>query len=260
MKKKILIVVILLLVVILAISAWKVWEIASEYIKGAKVYSRVESYVSIPEKLLQPDAPKPDPNMEMEPVEEGPLFPEVDFEALWEQNPDVVGWIYIPDTKINYPILQGKDNDQYLKRMIDGKYNSAGSIFLEAGIPKNFSSQNNPIYGHRMKNGTMFAGIAKYTSQAYYDEHPVAYLVTPEKNYIVHLFSGRVVSVWGNTWDTSFTEDGFADWLDEACRKSYFSSKAVPTTNDHILTFSTCTYEREDVRFVVHGIMEEYIP
>ena len=266
MKKKILILVILLLVLILAFSGWKLAGILADYMKGAQVYSEMEDYVSIPEQIRQPEAAEPEETVPEEALPEEteapevPVFPEVDFEALWEQNPDVVGWIYIPDTKVNYPVLQGVDNDQYLRHLITGKYNTAGSIFLEAGIADDFSSQNNPIYGHRMKNGTMFADIAKYRTQEYYEDHPIGYLVTPEKNYIVHMFSGYVISAWGNAWDTSFSEEGFAKWLDGVCRKSEFSSDVVPTTNDRILTFSTCTYEREDARFVVHAVMEEYVP
>ena len=262
MKKKVLIVAILLLVVILVISGWKLWEIISEYAQGAKVYSVMEDYVSIPESILQPDPTEApgEGNIEQTQPEE-PAFPEVDFEALWEQNPDVVGWIYIPDTKVNYPILQGEDNDKYLYRLITGKYNSSGSIFLEADIPADFSSQNNPIYGHNMKNGTMFAPITRYKEQKFYDAHPTAYLVTPECNYLVHLFSAYVTSAYsGKAWTTSFSQPDFEKWLKDVEKRSYFASDVVPTVDDRVLTFSTCTYETDDARFVVHGVMEAYNP
>jgi len=264
MKKKILIILIIILVLILAFSAWKLISIVSEYMKGEQVYATMEEYVSIPEANPQPEPiekeTEPEEAVPEETEPEAPPFPEVDFGALWAQNTDVVGWIYIPDTKINYPVLQGETNDTYLRHLINGKYNTAGSIFLEAGIPMDFSSQNNPIYGHRMRNGTMFADIAKYRTQKYYEAHPVGYLVTPDCNYVLHIFSGYVTSAFGDAWDTSFSEQGFDQWLKSVDKKSCFTSPVTPTTEDRILTFSTCTYEQEDARFVVHAVMEAYVP
>ena len=268
MKKKLLIVLIIILILILAFSAWKLGSILLDYAKGEQVYAEIEELVSIPETTTRPTVPKNTEPLETQPEEtvpeetepEAPPFPEVDFEALWKKNKDVVGWIYIPDTKVNYPVLQGYDNNQYLRHMIDGKYNTAGSIFLEAGVPCDFSSQNNPIYGHRMKNGTMFADIAKYKTQKYYEAHPVGYLVTPDANYVLHIFSGYATDAYGDAWDTSFSEAGFNKWLKSVSKKSCFTTDVVPTTEDRILTFSTCTYELEDGRFVVHAVMEAYAP
>ena len=262
MKKKniVLIVAILLLVLVLVFSAWKVVSIFMEYMKGVKVYSEMDDYVSMPAQPPLPTNAALEEEAQPEQTEPAKSpFPEVDFDALWAQNSDVVAWIYIPDTNVNYPILQGYDNEQYLYHMINGECNSAGSIFLEAGLPNDFSSKNNPIYGHRMKNGTMFADIVKYTTQKFYEEHAVGYLITPDSNYVLHMFSGYVTDTGADAWDTSFSEAGFEKWLKNVGRKSYFSSEVVPTTEDHILTFSTCTYEREDGRFVVHAVMEEYI-
>lgn len=262
-KKSILIIVIILLVVVFVFSAWKAMDILLEYIKGEVVYSAMDQYVSIPENIgiIRNPALETEETVAGEEPEEpqAPVFPEVDFEALWEENPDVVGWIYIPDTKVNYPILQGEDNDAYLYHLITGEYNSSGSIFLEAGIPGDFSSQNNPIYGHNMKNGSMFAAVTRYKDQEFYDEHPVAYLITPEKNYTVWIFSAYVTNAWGNAWTTSFSRLGFEEWLQAVGKKSYFASDVVPDADDCILTFSTCTYETDDARFVVHGILEEYV-
>lgn len=261
MKKKLYIVVILILVFILVFSGWKLWQILSEYTKGVEVYTEMEDYVSIPEVILKPRPTAPSQDVELEDSQrEVHVFPEVDFLVLWEQNPDVVGWIYIPDTKVNYPILQGETNDTYLRHLITGKYNSAGSIFLEAGIPADFSSKNNPIYGHNMKNGSMFAGITHYKKQSFYDEHPIAYLVTPDCNYVVRLFSGYVTGVQGNAWTPYFDDEEFAQWLEQVSERSCFSSDVVPSPVDRVLTFSTCSYETDNARFVVHGVLEEYIP
>lgn len=262
MKNFVLWIVILLLVGVFIFSAWQLTDIFLEYRRGEQTYTELEQFVSIPETTEPTKSQKTEPAatpIQTQPEEEEVLpWPEVDFAALQQKNPDVVGWIYIPGTKVNYPIVQGADNDQYLYRLLTGEYNSAGSIFMDARVNRDFSSQNTPIYGHNMKNGTMFAGITGYKSQEFYDEHPIAYLVTPEKNYLVHLFSGYVVSVWEDAWDVVFEEEDFYQWLDDIQRKSYFAADALPGSQDRIVTFSTCTYETDSSRFVVHGILEEY--
>jgi len=268
MKKAILIIVIILLVGVFAYSAWNVVGTLLEYRKGEAFYEDLNQYVSTPEEAVKPKKPARKPLLfkatepttppETQPQEGYPEL-EVDFDALLELNQDVVGWIYIPDTIISYPVLQGRNNDQYLYRLLTGAYNGAGSIFLDADVASDFTGKNHPIYGHNMNNGTMFAELMGYKNQEFFDAHPKAYLLTPEKNYVVHLFSGYVIDAWGNAWDTTFSDRTFQEWLDTLQRRSYFASDVVPTVEDHVLTFSTCSYEVTEGRFVVHGILEEYV-
>lgn len=262
MKKGILIAVAVVLLCVLAFSAWKVVDIWQEYRTGEQFYVKMNEYVSIPEtEATKPQkTDKTAATEETQPEEPAEaVWPVVDFAALKAINPDVVGWIYIPDTNVNYPILQGKDNDQYIYHLMTGEYNSSGSIFLEAGIASDFTEQNNVIYGHNMKNGTMFAELTRYKGQEFYDAHPVAMLLTPEGNFYVRIFSGYVTDIWDDAWVSAFSQTDFRQWLDERGRKSYFDSDVIPTTDDLILTFSTCTYETDNARFVVHGVLEEYI-
>lgn len=260
MKRIVLLIAILLLLGVFVFSAWQLTGIFLEYRRGEQTYTEMEQFVSIPTTTTPTQPKETEPaateQEQAEPEEEIP-WPEVDFVALQQVNPDVVGWIYIPETNVNYPIVQGETNDQYLYHLLTGEYNSAGSIFMDARVNGDFSGQNTPIYGHNMKNGTMFAGITGYKSQEFYDAHPIAYLVTPEKNYLIRLFSGYVVSAEGDAWDVVFEED-FSLWLEELQRKSYFAADVVPDSHDRIVTFSTCTYETDNSRFVVHGILEAY--
>jgi len=267
MKKGIFVILIILLIGVFVFSGWKVFGILREYRIGENFYQDMEQFISVPEpeetkpknKETSPKEGEP-VTASTEPAPAEPVWPEVDFAALREINPDVVGWVYIPGTRVNYPILQGDTNDTYLYHLMTGEYNGAGSIFLEADIQPDFSAQNNPIYGHHMKNGTMFADIADYRDQTFYDAHPYAMLLTPEGNYYVRIFSGYVTDAWDDVWETAFYEDDFALWLRKLERQSYFSSEVVPTTEDRIVTFSTCTYEYNDARFVVHGVLEAYTP
>lgn len=271
MKKIMHIFLIILLLGVFLFSGWQVAQILLEYHQGEQTYEELEQFITFTEPVqmetvqtepAQAETTQTEPTQQEEvheSKEEAVLkpWPDVDFEALWQINTDVVGWIYIPDTNVNYPIVQGKDNDQYLYHMINGEYNNAGSIFLQMQIPSDFSGKNSPIYGHNMKNGTMFADITGYKGQAFYDAHPVAYLITPTQTYLVHIFSGYVADVWGDAWQTEFAEEEFHQWLESRQRKSYFTPLRNAAPEDHILTFSTCTYETDNSRFVVHGILEE---
>lgn len=271
MKKAIRVFLIVILLGVFLFSGWKVTEILQEYRRGKQTYDQMEQFVSFTEperseEIVQKeeDAPVEEIVQKEETVptehQEDTLrpYPSVDFDSLRQLNSDVVGWIYIPDTEINYPVVQGKDNEQYLHHMINGEYNDAGSIFLQTQIPSDFSGQNSPIYGHNMKNGTMFADITGYKNQQFYDAHPVAYLITPEEVYLVHIFSGYVSDTWDDAWQTQFSEEEFSQWLSSRQRKSYFTPIRNATVEDRILTFSTCTYETENSRFVVHGFLEVY--
>lgn len=262
MKKPVMIGLIVVLLGVFLFSAWQIIDILTEYRKGEQTYERLEHYISMPETTPKETTPnktdKDAQTPETQPEEVESPFPEVDFAALKVINEDVVGWIYIPDTRVNYPIVQGENNDEYLYHLLTGEYNGSGSIFLESKVKRDFTTRNSPIYGHNMKNDTMFADIVDYKSQEFFDAHPTAMLMTPEKNYYVHLFSGYVTDSWGSAWDTSFTDETFASWLKEVKGKSKFTSDVVPTATDKVLTFSTCTYDIEDGRFVLHGILEEY--
>lgn len=114
----------------------------------------------------------------------GDGIPQVDFDALRAINPDVVGWIYVPGTVINYPVVQGDDNDYYLTHLFDGTYNVSGSIFLDAdqGAP-GCSGQQTTIYGHHMNNQAMFYEIDETYRQEEFDKIETAYYITPDATY-----------------------------------------------------------------------------
>jgi len=115
---------------------------------------------------------------------------------------------------------------------------------------------NTVIYGHRMKNGTMFAALGNYQEQVYYDAHPVFLLVTPEGRYVVELFSGYVADTAESAWMLDFSdEQAYLAWLEEVGEKSAFSSKVSPRAEDRVVTLSTCSYEFENARFVLHGVL-----
>ena len=250
MKKFICILLILVLLGVLGYCVWQIVGITDEYQAGVEVYEELEQFVVMPETVpVETTADEETVEVETEPA--AIQWPEVDFEALSQVNGDIVGWLYIPGTVINYPVVQGADNEYYLKHLFNGKTNSSGCIYLDCGAEGDFTSMNSVLHGHHMKNGSMFAGICKYKDQSYFDEHPTAMLLTPDGNYLVEFFSGYVCEVTADAWDYDFDDA----WLDKRIRSSYFEADVVPTTEDRILTLSTCCYDFKDARFVLHGIL-----
>jgi sortase B len=198
----------------------------------------------------QPGQTEPE---ETEPVQIGPI---IDFVGLKEINEECVGWIYIEDTRINYPVMQGKDNDYYLNHLINKKWNGGGSIFMDYRVNADMSERHCILYGHRLKNGNMFHGLTKYKKQSYYEAHPTGYFVTPEQTYLIEFFSAYVVSAEEDAWRLQFASDEeYEAWLKKAKDRSYFKSSVSPTAADKVLTMSTCTYEIDDARLVLVGIL-----
>lgn len=182
----------------------------------------------------------------------------VDFEALRAQNDDVIGWIYCPGTVINYPIVQGDDNSYYLNHLVSREYNACGTIFLDIEHSASFDEPNAVLYGHAMLNGSMFASISNYRDQTYFDEHPIMYLLTPEKNYMVKLFSGYDTVAMSDSYYNEFESD---DAQDLAVRRyinaSDFETNVSLGTEDHIITLSTCASGSDYARYVVQGKLIE---
>ena len=175
----------------------------------------------------------------------------VDFDQLKAINEDVVGWLYCAGTHINYPVVQAADNEYYLYRLVDRTWNENGSLFLDYRSPDDFSGINNIIYGHHMRSGAMLADLTKYKTQSFYDEHPSMYLATPQQHYRLDLFAGCVVSGADSIYMGNVTQD----ILQRCFNYSTFRSQFDEVPEGRVLTLSTCSYEYEEARYVVMGVL-----
>lgn len=179
----------------------------------------------------------------------------IDFEALKRINSDAAAWLYCPDTKIDYPVMRAHDYDWYLHHLADGTYNANGSLFFDYNCPEDLSGGLSIIYGHHMKSGGMFGSLTKYKAQEYYEQHPYLYLYTEQENYRIDLIYGCVISA-GEWRDRAFMyEVNRSALLSYAASKTTFESSAEYTDQDRFLVLSTCTYEFDDARYVVIGVL-----
>lgn len=226
-----------------------------EYRTGEEAYHALtEAMTAVPPAAADPADPEQTSEQSSEQTE---VIPQVDFAALRQLNPDVVGWLYAPDTVISYPVVQGSDNTYYLDHLFDGTRNSAGCLFLDSGC-QGLEGENSVIYGHHMKNGTLFASLENYQDQDYYDAHPRLFLITPEQTLTIELFSAYVTGEEGEAWQLTFSSrEEYGKWLERIQERSCFVSDVVPQDTDRVLTLSTCDYTFQGARFVCHGLVWE---
>ena len=251
-----------------AFSGYQVYSILTEYRVGEESAQSLQQYITLQTEApwTEPAAPEataaavqaPDDPLSTEtigatePAEPSTDYPVVDFDALQKINPDVLGWILIEDTGINYPIVQGEDNDHYLSHLADGTPNGAGSIFLDYRNASDFSDYHTVIYGHNMKNGTMFAEVTEYKKKSFYEAHPTGRIMTPQGNFQLEVIGGYVADLRDPAWELHFeTDEARLDWLRDAMDRSAVGGDYVPVGGEKIITLSTCSYEFDDARFVL---------
>ncbi|WP_312429029.1 class B sortase [Lacrimispora sp.] len=182
-----------------------------------------------------------------------PLF--IDFEELKEINSDTAAWLYCPGTEIDYPVMHAYDYDWYLHHLPDGSDNANGTLFLDPNCTEDFLGGLSIIYGHHMKSGRMFGSLTRYKKQDYFDEHPYMFLYTEKGNYRIDLKYGCVISA-GEWRDRAFMyEVNLAALLAYASTKTTFKSAAEYGEDDRFLVLSTCSYEFDDARYIVIGVL-----
>lgn len=172
----------------------------------------------------------------------------VDLNKLIEKNSDVKGWIYIDGTDINYPLLQGYDNNYYLYLNYDETYSGGGSIYIDAGSKGDLSDDHTIIYGHNMKNDTMFGKLNDFKTQSHRDAHPYVYILMPNGKWNKYeIFAYYRASIGDGTFDL-FTgnADKMKSYVDLVSTKNYLSNDLLPTNGEKVITLSTCTEDLAD--------------
>lgn len=201
------------------------------------------------------EAPETEAETETEEETEPPYVSPIDFEALWKENPDTVGWITIPDTQIDYPIVyDGEDNETYLHKDFYGNDSVYGTIYLDADSEPDFSGWNNPIYGHHMRDGSMFKDVTRYKDEEFFKEHQYFEIYTPERTIHLKALSCYYADASGIVRKTRFTsQESFDEWVRERLEPCEFAE--LPEFSvDNMYVLVTCSYEFNNARTLLFAV------
>jgi sortase B len=176
------------------------------------------------------------------------------FKELLQTNEDIVGWLRIDNTKIDYPVLQSKDNDFYLNHYIKKDKNVNGSIFMDYRNNIETNNRHIIVYGHNMKNRTMFTSLLNYESRWFLEQHPIIEFDTLYGNEKWEIFSVQFTDTDYDYIKTDFIDDEhFRSYIDDLQKKSLHKSKIELSDKDVVLTLSTCSSSSDQARFAVHA-------
>lgn len=186
----------------------------------------------------------------------------IDWDYLRSINEDIIGWIEIENTNINYPVLQGTDNEYYMTHNYKKEKSKKGSIFLTKDYDWNIPSTNLLIYGHNLRNGTMFEELLEYENEEFYKEHPIIRFTTAEEDaeyVIISVFKSRVYYKYEKNvfryyyFVNAKTQEEYNEFIGNAKKASLYNIEETAVFGDQLITLSTCSYHTEDGRFVVVG-------
>ena len=188
---------------------------------------------------------------------EDPLKRKIDFDGLLKRNSDVIGWLYIPDTKIDEPILKGNNNDSYLHTTIDRGYSAAGQVFIDKMNEKDFKDDNTIIYGHNMKNGSRFHDIRYFIEKDYYNDHPNVYIYLPDSTVNVYkTYSAGVISAESKLYIKGID---YKDYISKS-QKAGSQRSDVSDEQQPLIMLSTCnSANSKEKRNVVFARLEENV-
>ena len=239
--------IMVILALVFCVSAFHFGKAFLEYRKGDQIYENAMEFV------LEADTP-----VEIE--EENPLkrtFSKIDFAGMRAVNEDVIGWIQILDSPVDYPLLDADDNKYYLSHTYDRQWSSYGSIFLEPRNNPDLSEKHLVVYGHNMVNESMFGSLLEYKKQEYADTHPEITICMTDRDLTYRVFSAYTAHVDSAAYRMSFSDDAsFMEMTEQMKANSVIATDIIPTADDQVLTLSTCTPEgAKKYRFVVNAVL-----
>ena len=221
------------LAAIVVISGWKIYTIMRDYNKNQEVYKNIS-----------------------EQTQKNGFTGDIDFDKLRAINPDVIGWIYYEGTVIDYPIVQGQDNDKYLYTLFDGSTGGFGTLFADAATKAPFRQFNTIVYGHHMRDGSMFAALKRLKASSYCEEHPQLELITPEGKFHLEIWAFLNQPADSEIYTTNISDvDERAAYIRLVEDLADYTTDVQVSTSDRLVVLSTCAYEYQDARYMVVGRM-----
>lgn len=191
-------------------------------------------------------------------VESNDNYLEPDWVSLQEQSPDIVGWIYLPSCNIDFPVVQGDDNDYYLNHTTKGEYNARGAIFLDSNANSSFLDDNSIIYGHSVEGGGMFTDLNFFNDQSFFEQNKTFYLLTPNGNYECQILTYAKQTDGSIYYTTSFG-DQRESVLSQMKSEALYSNE-IDTSDKHLVTLSTCDLDygfNSDQRLILTAVLNQ---
>jgi len=247
---------VLVLAAVISYSGYQLWSINQEYAREAEMHSRLLQYRPQPQTVHVTSASHTPP-LEFAELPEQPAGPAVNqsFINLQAMYPDVVGWLTIPNTQIDYPFAQSHDNDFYLRRDLDQNAAQAGTIFMDYRNSSSFSDFNTVIFGHNMKNGSMFGTLKDFNDQTFFDNNRTGIIFLADETYEIEFMAFSVIKpddpvIYNPNIVSEADKLNFLEYVRNTAR--YYKAIGA-TATDRIVTLSTCSYEFNDARMVLIG-------
>ena len=248
-------------------AAFMIFKTARDYKSASDEYDSLRQYASeevsttdTAEKVsdIKPiELEEAEERKELKSNENREDFPEmeVDFKALREKNPDTVGWLYVGSCGISYPIVQGEDNDYYMNHTFEGTVNSSGAIIMDYRDDKYLKDWNTFIYGHNMKNGSMFGSLKKLLKdETLYDSDPYIYVYLPGYIYRYKIFSYYKDKPDSKMYWTADTLQEYRQYIRDALSLSVRDLGVETSEENNMVTLVTCSGSGAGkMRFFVHG-------
>ena len=229
-------------------AGYKLYTIKHNYDIAANEYKKLDETVKISDEST--DSGGTDEDEEYFPTVD------IDFDKLKEKNDDVIGWLYMPVLDITYPVMQGDDNDKYLHYTYEGTKNSSGSIFMDYQSDKDMTDRNTIIYGHNMKNGSMFGKLKKFNQdETLCDTDPYIYYFTEDASYKYRIFAYYITSVGSSTYTNMVSDHEYDKYIKFVTSLNQYKTKVENKDRANILTLSTCSGLHSNNRMIVQGLL-----
>lgn len=242
--------------IILVTLIWKYWNDA----RKAKDY--VAEYTRINTQRIENEVDHEKESIVLDNTEISPPVPvipwyrqiTVNLAGAEQNNSNIVGWIYIENEDISYPILFSGDNEKYLKTGVDEKYSYPGAIFLDGRNSTDFEDSRSIIYGHNMQNLSMFGKLKYYVSdESYYSEHFYIQIFSGTNVYRYQIFAYSIESPEENIDQVSFdSTTQFLEYVNEIRRQSYIKTDVPVSEEDKVITLYTCS--ANDNKLLIHAV------
>lgn len=253
MREKVYKLILAVSLIVVVVASVNIARLAKEYQAGINEYKDLEQYVAVVEEPEQRVEDKTEEEVQESQI---PVLLDIDFDKLEEINSDVVGWLYYAPLEISYPIVRGNDNEYYTQYTFEQEKNSSGAIFMDFLNRTDLTDYNTIVYGHNMRNGTMFGSLKKLLNDtSYLEEDPYFYVYTKDKAYMYEIASVYITNEESDTYNLIGTREDQQEYISYILETSTWLWDKELTPEDKIMTLSTCHGLHSTNRTVVHGVL-----